>query len=203
VLSQLAELVFPASCPGCGQRAEPVCPRCRGSLTAAPPLPSPRGLDELVARFAYVGVARELVARAKYRRRHAALAWLAAELVTVLPPGARGADLVVWAPTTVARRRTRGFDQAEILARRIAAAIDRPVVGALRRGAGDAQTGRARADRLGAPVFTVAAPERVQGRTVVLVDDVVTTGATMSAAAAALRSAGAEHVIGAAVARRP
>lgn len=164
--------------------------------------PPPRGLDVLVVAFAYTGTARELIARAKYRRRHAALPFLAAEVAARWRAGGHVIDVVTWAPTTGARRRARGFDHAEILAREVGAALDRPLVGLLRREGSAPQTGRARAERIGGPRFVVPDPARVAGRSILVVDDVVTTGATLTAAAAALRGAGAAGVAGAAVARR-
>lgn len=162
-----------------------------------------RGLDALTVAFAYTGTARELIARAKYRRRHAALPFLAAALGDAVgASGGTSAEVVTWAPTTAARRRARGFDHAEVLARGVAAGLGLPAVGVLRRVGGATQTGRGRADRLVAPHFAVAPAASVDGRAVLLVDDVVTTGATLSAAADALRSAGARRVEGAAVARR-
>ncbi|HEX8771251.1 MAG TPA: phosphoribosyltransferase family protein, partial [Acidimicrobiales bacterium] len=96
---------------------------------------------------------------------------------------------MTWAPTTGARRRERGFDQAELLARAVARRLGLPCRRLLRRRPGPAQTGRDREGRQSGPAFTtrrVTGPARV-----LLVDDIVTTGATVSAAARALRAAGA------------
>ncbi len=204
MVATLAALVFPARCPGCGVAAEPVCPSCRAAVHAAPSLPSPAGLTSLHVPFAYEGVVRELVARAKYRNRHAALTWLAAEMLTALGDSGSGCEEVTWAPTSNARRRARGFDQAELLARAVGVGLQLPVRARLRRRAGAPQTGASRVDRAAGPEFVPVGGWGNRGpRAVILVDDVVTTGATMRSAAAVLRRSGVTEVRGLAVARRP
>ncbi|MGH9033322.1 MAG: ComF family protein, partial [Acidimicrobiia bacterium] len=155
-----------------------------------------------VAVFAYEGVARELVARVKYRQARAALPWLAATVAMAVAAAcpSQSLDAVTWVPTTPARRRRRGFDHAELLARRVARALGLAVVATLRRGPGPPQTGLPSADRRAGPAFAVAAavPKRL-----LLVDDVATTGGTLAAAARALRGGGAERVVAATAARTP
>jgi predicted amidophosphoribosyltransferase len=115
-----------------------------------------------------------------------------------VPPNA--VDVVTWAPTTAARRRARGFDQGELIARFVAAELCLPCRRFLRRRPGLPQTGRSAADRWSGPDFLVrrAPPGRV-----LVVDDVVTTGATVAAAARALRAAGASRVVVLALSRTP
>jgi competence protein ComFC len=199
MFKSLAEVLLPGSCPGCGARAEPVCDDCIETLQPAPPLATPSGLDRLVTPFAYEGVARELVARLKYRNTRGGVAWLAAAMVETLSD--RSFDVVTWAPTTPARRRERGFDHAELLARSVGRTGGFPVRGLLVRRPGPPQTGATRDDRKAGPRFR-ARPDAA-GKRVLLVDDVVTTGATIAAGAAALRRCGARAVTGLAAARTP
>ena len=191
-------MFFDVRCPVCGAAGAAPCAACASKLRPAPDLPTPKGLDGLVAPLAYAGVGREVVARLKYRNARAALPVLAAAIATLVDPAT--GDVVTWAPTTAVRRRDRGFDQARLLARAVARRLHRPCRSLLKREPGPPQTGRPKRDRLTGPGFTVTG--RLQAR-VLVVDDVVTTGATMLAAAQALKAAGARTVTGAAAARTP
>jgi ComF family protein len=200
---ELVGAVFPAWCPGCGRPAEPVCAGCARSLRAPPALPSPAGVDRWLAPFAYEGVARELIARVKYRRTRATVPWLAMNMAgLVTAAGAhQGVGLVTWTPTTTARHHARGFDHAEALARALARDLGLRARPTLRRRAGPPQTGQPAAARRAGPRFDLrggALPPRV-----LLVDDVATTGATIAAAADALRRGGVVSVIAVTAARTP
>ncbi|HWH35593.1 MAG TPA: phosphoribosyltransferase family protein [Acidimicrobiales bacterium] len=193
-------MLLAVTCPVCETRGRAPCPRCAAELRPAPILPAPPGVDECLTLLSYEGAGRELVARLKYRNHRAALPGLAAAMASlVVDPGAAG--VVTWAPTTPQRRRQRGFDQAELLARAVARCLGRPCRRLLVRRPGPPQTGASRAERRHAPVLD---PRRgVPHPAVLVVDDVVTTGATMAAAARALRRAGAGHVVALAAARTP
>ena len=160
-------------------------------------MPRPDGLDRCVALLGYEGAGRELVARVKYRNARAVVGWLAAGMATLVRPNE--VDVVTWAPTTDARRRARGFDHAALLARHVGAELGLPVRAGLWRRPGVAQTGRRVDERLVGPAFD-GLDGAVAGARVLLVDDVVTTGATLAAAARALRGVGAMGVVGVAAA---
>jgi len=200
VRASLLQLLLPLRCPGCGASAEPVCERCAAGLRAPPPAAPPKGVDAWFAPFAYDGVARELVARIKYRGAHAVTAWLAAQMAPSVPDRGRGCITVTWAPTTPARRRERGFDHAELLARAVGRVAGLPVRRMLTRAPGPPQTGLAAAARRVGPRFTSRANVATN---VVLVDDVATTGATLSAAATALRQRGTDRIVAVTAARTP
>ncbi len=200
----LLQLLLPASCPGCAAPAAGLCPGCRSTLRSAPATGPPPGVDWWVSAFAYEGVLRELVAKVKYRGARAGWAGLGEALAATVAATAGTADLqvVTWPPTTATRRRQRGFDQAEWLARRVADELSLPARRLLRRLPGPAQTGRDRRARAeDGPVF-VASPA-ARGARLLVVDDVATTGTTLAAAAAALRAVGAVTVAAATAARTP
>lgn len=111
------------------------------------------------------------------------------------------ADLTLtWAPTTARRARDRGFDQAEVLAREIGHRSNLRVERLLKRVAGPAQTGRTRLERAEGVAFVTT---RSLSGPVLVIDDVVTTGATLSAAGRALSEAGSPWVAGIALAATP
>ena len=180
-------MIFVTTCAGCNQPGETLCRRCRFSLVTTSPVFTDGGVG---AAMPFEGVARQAVIALKYRNRRGIARQLAAVMVKRLLIGrhATRVDLVTWAPTTTAHIGERGFDQAELLARAVARELGVPCRRLLYRAHGVGQTGRSRRDRLQAPEFRARPPRR---RTrVLLVDDVVTTGATLHAAADALRVAG-------------
>lgn len=176
-------------------------------MRPAPPAPPPAGIDAWVAAFAYEGVARELVARLKYRNARAAVPWLGAIAAGVaqrrlyVPRVLDAPDVVTWPPTVAERRRGRGFDHAELLARVVSRRLGPTAESLLRRLDGSPQTGRSAAARRAGPRF--APIGACQGRRVLVVDDVATTGSTLSSCARALKGGGAASVVAVTVARTP
>lgn len=198
----LLNVLLPARCPGCGVLGPVPCARCAAGLATAPAGPVPTGLVACRALLAYEGLGRLLVTNLKYRRDRAVLGWLAAGMTGLSEPPPRA--IVTWAPTTAARRRKRGFDQAELLARAVARRWGVPCRPLLSRRAGPPQTGRSLVDRRAGPLLLARAGARVAaGVPVVVVDDVVTTGSTLAAAARALQAVDVGPVSGLTAARTP
>jgi len=138
------------------------------------------------------GAAAELVRELKYGRATAAVTPLADAMAGLVPM----VDMVTWAPASAQRRRSRGFDQAELLARAVANRAGLRVRRLVRRGRDTPQTARDRHGRLVGPSLTPAG-RRLRGRpSVLVIDDVATTGATMRAMTAVLRGHGAGEIIG-------
>jgi len=180
----------------CGVLGAAPCPACAAELRRAPSLPPPPSVDSCRALFAYDGAGREVVARLKYRNARSSLPFLAGRMAALVADDAPF-DVVTWAPTTTARRRQRGFDQAELLARALARRLHVPCRQLLLRPPGNPQTGQPLDVRRAGPAFHPARPSPPR---VLLVDDVVTSGATVTAAARTLKVAGAAavHVVAAA-----
>lgn len=193
--SLLVSLVAPPRCGACGVRCErqrPLCARCASALAAARPVAIPiPGIDMAWAAAPYSGAALGVVRGLKFGRL-LPLARVAAEAIRdAAPADLLGAALVPVPPAPL-RLRMRGFDPAEEIALELSALTGSPMVGCLRRRQGPRQVGRPRAERITSPPV-VEAPGSVPPRAT-LVDDVVTTGATLTACARALESAGCERV---------
>lgn len=203
-LDLLGEALFPSRCVACDARVAPhalFCGVCTLSVDAAP-----RGLA--IAPFAYGGAVSVAVKRFKYARRSDLAVRLGRAVGACVARrlGTGCVDVVIAVPLHAQRRAERGFEQAELLAREVATILaTERVPGALRRVRPTrVQASLAREERRinvdGA--FVVCDPSRLRGLRVLLVDDVVTTGATLAAAASALRNAGAASVRAAAFAVR-
>jgi predicted amidophosphoribosyltransferase len=170
-------------CPLCNRPGLVPCDACWTSLDPAPPGPVP-------ALVAFSGEGARLLKGLKYGNGRAVIARLADGMSLLVEPC--WADVVTWAPTSAVRKRTRGYDQAELLARAVARRLGVPCRSLLRRLPDSGpQTGRTRAERLNGPGF---AGKRQAPPRVLLIDDVVTTGSTLRSAASVLRMMGAREV---------
>ena len=210
-MGALLDLLFPPRCAACGDAGWPLCRGCtdRVGVISAPwcercgrpweeAAPScadcpPGSIGAARAPFLYDGPLARAIRGMKFSGWHAVGASLAggmAEVAADLLP----ADLVTWVPLSRRRRARRGFDQAEVLARAAAAILGVPVRSLLVRARDTrAQARQTGPERRRALQDAFAARATVEG-TVLLIDDVLTTGATASACARALRRAGAGPV---------
>jgi ComF family protein len=153
------------------------------------------------APVAYEGPARELVKALKFHGATAVADAMAALIVAGAPEVIFGTSALVPVPLHPGRRRSRGFNQAEVLANAIARRTGLPVAPCLTRsGSNRTQVGRGRAARLLGPAGEIEVAQTTPAEAV-LVDDVVTTGGTLAACAAALRAAGSKRVAAVAFAR--
>lgn len=206
MLGDLLDLLCPRRCAGCGEPGRSLCAECAdlldGPAVLHSPTPRPAGLPPTTALSAYDGAVRSLLLAYKERGRVALARPLGDALGRAAAPFA--ADVLVPVPSARSARRARGYDHVRLLARAATHGRTRAVVvPALvhRRQVSD-QSGLdsvTRALNLMSALFVDARLRpALAGRRVVLVDDLVTTGATLAEAARALRAVGVEPV-GAAV----
>ena len=139
------------------------------------------------------GLTRELVLGLKYGRKRVNARLLADIVVDSVNWSDLIVDVVTWAPTTASHQHERGMDHAELIARHVGVLLELPIKRLLRRVNAISQTGLDRDERLVTPEF-VARPLR-RHRNVLIIDDVVTTGATFRAATQALVAVGAISVV--------
>jgi len=218
------DLIFPPQCGGCGKAGERFCATCLASLASLPqpqcaqcgyPLP-PSGhcvashlsgtaaLAGIRSAFFFEGPVQRALHRLKYKRDII----LADSLACLLREAWRAydlpGDLVVPVPLSAERLRERGYNQANLLARAFAELTRLPYLSSgavrIRHTASQVKLSAAQRRENVACAFE-AKPQVVFGQTIILIDDVCTTGATLAACAEALRAAGAAGVWGFTLAR--
>lgn len=181
ILRAILDAVFPPQCVGCNALGSALCASC------APPVapftvahPSLR----VVAAGWYEDALRAAILALKDGRRDVAEA-LGARIAGAIGPG----SLLIPVPTTRARLRARGIDGVAYVAQMAACLAGAAVLRTLEHCGGDMQRGRTREERLAAN-HRFRAREPLEGRACTLVDDVCTTGSTLTDCALAIRRAG-------------
>ena len=182
-LQQLVDFIFPPQCGGCEEPGTGACERCvpRNALVR-----TRLSTLTVTALGAYENRLQRAIVALKGGRRDVARAF-AERLAEIVPCD----GVLVPVPTTALRRRERGFDGCVLMARRAGERTGTPVYDGLVQTRGDRQRGRTRNARLSAQGRFAWRGDDVCGRRVILLDDVVTTGATLEDCAATLRRAGA------------
>ena len=212
LLDQLLAILAPHTCVGCGRENTLLCSTCAGQLV----LPVDRcyrchkltvqadtclacrqhsHLRSVQSAYRYQGAAKELVWKLKSAGAQAAAKQMANQILRHCPP-LPAAAIIVPVPTATSRVRRRGYDQAELLARQLAAATGLRYMSCLVRTGQAEQVGAGREQRLSqlTAAFRAGQLPAIQGQHLILIDDVVTTGATLEAAAKTLQAAGADRV---------
>jgi ComF family protein len=200
----LASLLSPPLCWGCGGpagRGEPLCRSCRGSFHRLASEPVWLSFVRVWAPVAYSGAARDLVRALKFRGAVGLANAMAAQIAANAPAGWLEDVTLVPVPLHPRRLRSRGYNQAAAIAQALGSRTGLQVLdGLVRGGPGLPQVGRHRAERRTGPAGVIEMVAEPAGR-VLLVDDVVTTGATLAACRTALVSGGAVEVDAVAFAR--
>lgn len=219
LLEKIIENIAPHTCKVCSKEYNIVCNACLETewLPLAPccVLCGGNSLDwrtcdacadspytAIWATTAYEGLAKELIHAFKFGRARAAAKVLASSLDATLP---YLADVVVVpVPTAASHIRQRGYDHAHLLAKELARMRHLPLVSALERRSSSRQVGAGRDRRYLQVVdaFAVANPSGINGRKVLAVDDVCTSGATLRAVAVQIATCTTESIFGAVVARK-
>lgn len=205
LIDTLLDLLYPPRCPFChrfldgGMR---VCSRCERSL---PYMPAGRvdrsfkNVDECFSVLRYEGDVRKSLHRYKFGGISAYAGCYAKLLAECIEDNAIYADVVTWTPLSARRLRERGYDQARLLAEGAAEYMETPCLSLLKkRRHNAAQSGTKSADERRKNVrgvYAYAGNTPLDGRTVLLVDDIVTTGATLDECAGVLRKAGAAEIL--------
>lgn len=194
LLDTIIGMLAPHACVGCGQEGALLCSEC-GYILSDPAAYSVRGsLDTIRTATSYEGFARDLVWQLKFRGARAAADVMTRHMEPLVPADA-GA-IVIPVPTATRRVRQRGFDQAKLLARQLSRRTGLRYLDCLRRYGQTHQVGASREQRLTqlAGAFRAKKDVDLRNRRVVLVDDVLTTGATLETAAGVLTNLGANQV---------
>ncbi len=197
-------LLFPPKCILCGKILEKeetdLCHQCRVEAPECPISRTKRSfLDSWVAVWYYEGNVRSSLLRYKFSRaRHYSNAYgrlLAMKLTQTYP---NGFDLLTWVPISPKRKLCRGYDQVELLAKAVGRELGMEPLRTMKKihhnppQSGISGSAQRRANVLG--VYRAVCPELVQGKRVLLLDDIMTTGATAGEAARVLLTAGAKEV---------
>jgi ComF family protein len=211
------DLAFPASCSGCGREGAPLCERCRPALDARLALPGgtpiglpadiPAPLLQLEWCAPFVGPVRAALHDLKYAGERRLAEPLGRAIARRWARVGIGATTVVPVPVHAERERRRGYDQAALIAAVAARELHLPLIRAVERARSTvAQFELGRDERAAnvAGAFRIRSGHDatlIRATWVLLVDDVVTTGATLAACADVLDAAGARAVSAIAVAR--
>ena len=213
-MNRLIRLLYPPKCPFCEKLLQGeerlICGECRRSLpyAGAAGKQSGRFYTLCVSPLFYRDKAREALLRFKFGSRSGSAAAFGSLIADRVDRDLAGEyDLITWVPVSLLRLRRRGFSQSRLLAEETARLLEGETAVLLRK-----RRYRPPQSRLTSPAartanvsgaFAAVHPERFRGKRILLIDDVVTTGATLAECARVLLTAGAAGVVCATLCCRP
>lgn len=201
-LTAALDLIFPPRCAGCGRVDTHWCDRCQHDLERTPPPRHVHPLEPLsgmASTGVHDGKIQQAIWSLKYENARALAVPLGERLAACLTELDWAVDVIAPVPMHASRLAERGYNQAQLLAEQVARQTALPwAADAVRRWRSTpSQVGLGRVERLeNVKDAFEADPSQVQNRAILLIDDVYTTGATLSTCAEALLQAGATAVYG-------
>ncbi len=202
VLESLASLLFPPRCAFCGKTGvRGVCPACEKALPyCKTPLHERSGIGACLAPLKYEGIVRDALLSYKFHAGQSRCAGFGDILTQAAAEHFGGQfDLVTYVPVSKKRRQERGYDQSYLLARELCRHWDTQPETLLQKTknnpAQSSLTSREERQKNVAGTYAAVNGEKIRGARILLVDDILTTGATLREAARVLKDAGAESVL--------
>ena len=211
MLESVISIFAPHNCISCGYEGEILCKQCWPKLGLLPPscyichkttidnsicdsCSAETSLNQVWIRSSYSSVPKELIRLLKFNRAKAVSSTLATALTEIIPTNYQGT--IVSIPTASSRRRQRGYDQAILIAKELARLTSLPYAPLLIRKGQSRQVGTQKAARASQihDAFRIRTSRKLDMKQAILVDDVLTTGSTLEAAAKTLKNAGVQRV---------
>ena len=199
----VADIMFPKNCIGCGKEGKYVCENCRLFLSETPSIFHQGSLEEVIGCWEYEGLAKKIIFKIKYNGIFDAINELIEIAFEIREPYLPENTIITFVPMFKKKEKIRGFNQAELIARKLGKITGREVLPLLEKVKDTlSQTTLNKVERM------VNVKDSFQGKgesgdcdSVLLVDDVWTSGATMKECAKVLKKSGVKRIFGFTLAR--
>lgn len=213
LINDLLDLIYPPRCAFCHQllrhRGVKVCEDCLAYLPYTGDLAEQKGiahLESCVSPLFYERLVRDSLHRFKFGQRTGYAGIYAGFMVKCIDEKQKSCDIISWAPVSRQRKRRRGYDQSELLARELSNLLELPCQRLLIKQRDTMPQSRTksaaqrRENVRGA--YRCCEPDSARGKRILLIDDIVTSGSTLSECAKVLKEAGASGIYAVTVARK-
>lgn len=203
LFQRLLDLIYPPKCVFCGrllkENETDLCTKCRHSLPEAPEvIKKGEFFKQCWAVYEYDAAVKDSIHRFKFSGMQQYSEAYGKLIAMKLLRAKVSTDVLTWVPISKKRLKKRGYDQSRLLAQVVARELDIPCIRTLKKTADNRKQSTVggaparRANVLG--MYEAYSPERFQGKQVLLIDDVITTGATLSECSRVLLTAGAAQI---------